>query len=100
MRNLCARAAVLLSLVVVPVLASVGIACSVAGVAVFGAALVSPFVPPDWFGNDFKSGLALVLGPPVAALGAVSLAVLWLYVKFLIRAARTVLADKPVWPRT
>lgn len=87
------------SLVVVPVLGAVGVACSVSGVAVFLAALVSPWAPPDWFGHDFKPGLALALGLPVAALGAVSLALLWLYVRLLIRAARAVLADKPAWPK-
>jgi len=94
-----AATASLPSLVVVPALAAVGIACSVSGVVVFVAALASPFVPPEWLGNDFRAGLALVLGLPVAALGAASLALLWLYVRFLIRAARTVLADKPVWPK-
>jgi hypothetical protein len=94
-----AATASLPSLVVVPVLAAVGIACSVSGLAVFIAALVSPWVPPGWLGNDFKPGLSLALGLPVAALGAASLSLLWLYVRFLIRAARTVLADKPVWPK-
>jgi hypothetical protein len=83
---------------VVPALAA-GDPCSVSGVAVFFAALVSPFVPPDWLGNDFKAGLGLVLGLPVAALGAVSLVLLWLYVRFLIRAVRMVFVDKLVWPK-
>jgi uncharacterized membrane protein len=91
-----AATASLPSLVVVPALAAVGFACTVAGVVVFFAALLSPFLPPGWLGSDFRPGLSLVLGLPVAALGVVSLALLWLYVRFLIRAARAVLADKPV----
>jgi uncharacterized membrane protein len=91
-----AATASLPSMVVVPALAAVGLACSVSGVAVFLAALLYPFVPAGWFGTTFRPVLGLVLGPPVAILGALAIYLLLLYVRFLIRATQTVLADKPI----
>ena len=73
------------SFIVSVVLLAVGVACTAAGVGVFGAGvaeLARPGTVPDLTVSPW---LCLVIGPLLAAVGAAALVALYLYLRFLTR---------------
>lgn len=80
-------AAGLPSIVLVPLLLSLGLALTFAGLVVWVAGLFAPFAPPDWV-LEVDPLIAVAIGPPLALAGLACLAVLWLYARFLVAAVR------------
>jgi uncharacterized membrane protein len=82
------------SVVVVPVLLAVGLALVFAGLVVWLAGLFAPFAPPHLV-IEIDPLAAVTIGPPLAAVGALCLGLLWLYARFLIDVVRRAARPAP-----
>ena len=88
------------TIILVPLLGGLGFGFTVGGSAAILAAIVSPFLPASMVSSNLDFPLpqlgAFGVGLVLLPLGLASLALLYLYLRFLIRAIRDVIADVKV----